>query len=348
MRPFLAPSPTLGLEPGPVPTFSILIAAYQASATIAEAVESALSQTVPAHEVIVVDDGSTDGTPDALEPYRDRVTLIRQENRGPAAARNVGIRLATGDFISILDADDVYEPARLEALTELAGARPDLDILMTDLHLEVDSELVGRFSEKTPFAVAEQNLAIFERCFLAEPAIRREALIAIGGFDESLLIGEDWECWIRLLHAGSAAGFVDMPLVRYRIGGPSLTANRVAALRSRVTVLELASRLDLAPNEREMLSRFLVGRRRRALLAEAEQAIRERRPDARRRAIDVTLAAGLPAAVRIAALAAAVAPRAAARRLAGREARRPTRTTPRHSSASVDGVVAGRAPGCRL
>lgn len=321
MRPYLAPPAPPGIEPGPAPTFSIVIAAYQAAETIAGAVESAVFQTVRAHEVIVVDDGSTDATQKVLHPYLDRIVSIRQDNRGAAAAENIAIGRATGEFVAILDADDVYEPNRIEALTELATQRPDLDILMTDAYFEAGGKIVGRFCDATPFAIANQSVEIFERCFVAWPAVRREALIAVGGLNESLSVAYDWECWIRLLHAGSAAGIVTEPLIRYRTGEPSLTSNRVGDLRDRVRVLELASDLDLSHDERRALERFLPRRRRRALLAEAEQALREHHPDARRRAVDVALASGMPPTIRAKALLAAVAPRAAARRLVVREAK---------------------------
>src|SRR5258708_8618847 len=123
LRRMLAPAAPAGLQPGPAPTFSILIATYQAAASIAECVESALSQTVRAHEVIVVDDGSSDGTNAQLKQYGDRIRYLRQEHRGAPASSNVGLSPATGDFVSILDADDTYEPQRLEALTELATKR---------------------------------------------------------------------------------------------------------------------------------------------------------------------------------------------------------------------------------
>jgi glycosyltransferase involved in cell wall biosynthesis len=277
---------------------------------------------VPAHEIIVVDDGSTDATPEVLHRYRNRIVYLRQENRGAPAAENAAIRRATGDFVAILDADDVYERDRLEALTELAAERPDLDMLMTDAYFDVGGKIVGRFCDSTRFAVVNQNLEIFERCFVAWPAVRRQRLLAVGGFDESLRVGYDWECWIRLLHSGSSAGIVLEPLMRYRIkGDTSLTDDRVAALRARVRVLELASRLDLSVDERGELKRFLSRRRRRALLAETEQALRRGSPDARRRSVDVALAHGMPAATRIRGLAAALAPRTAARRLAALEAR---------------------------
>jgi hypothetical protein len=334
VRAFLAPPAPPSLEPGSAPTFSILIAAYNAAGSIVECVQSALHQTAPAHEVIVVDDGSTDQTGEQLAPYRGRIVYVHQDNRGAAAASNLGARKATGDFVSILDADDVYEPQRLEALTELAIARPDLDILMTDAKLEVEGEIVGRFYEKTPFEIDRQQLAIFERCFVAWPAVRRTRFLELGGFDESMRIGYDWECWIRMLHAGCRAGGIDEPLLRYRIAGhQSLTDDRVAALQSRVRVLEVAAQLDLAADERAELDRYLRRRRRRVLLAESEQALRARRPDARRRSFVVAFAREMPLGARLRALAAAAAPRTAARRLAALEARtgqsRIKRTVPR-------------------
>jgi Glycosyl transferase family 2 len=321
VRPFVAPPPPPGLRPGPPPTFSIVIVTYQAAATIREAVASAVRQTCPAHEVIVVDDGSTDDTRERIAAHLDRVRYVRQDNQGAPAALNAGVRVASGDFISILDADDVYEPERIEATRELAIARPDLEILMTDAYLERDGETLGRFCEYTPFASTDQNLAIFERCFVAWPAVRRSTLLASGGFDESLPVGYDWECWIRMLHGGAAAGLVAEPLMRYRMGDTSLTSNRIAALQARVRVLEVASRLDLAADERHELDRFLRSRRRRAFLAETEQALREHRPDARRRAFATALTRDMPPTVRLLSLAAALAPRIAARRLSQLEAR---------------------------
>jgi glycosyltransferase involved in cell wall biosynthesis len=321
VRPIVAPPVSGPPKTGSPPTFSVVITAYQAVATVGEAIESALAQTQPPHEIVVVDDGSTDGTRDVLRAYEDRIAVVAQENRGVAAATNAAVERASSEFVAILNADDVYEPERLEALSELAVARPDLDILMTDVLLEVGGEVVGRFCERTPFPAAEQRLAIFERCFLAEPAIRRSILRAAGGFDETLRIGEDWECWIRLLNRGAVAGLVDEPLLRYRLGGPSLTSDRVAAFRSRVEVLERARRLELTDDERRELERFLHRRRPRAVLAEADRALRERHDDARRRALRVVVTRGVGVRARAAALGAAVAPGLAARRLAARSKR---------------------------
>jgi glycosyltransferase involved in cell wall biosynthesis len=304
-----------------VPSFSVIIPAYQAAATIAEAVESALDQAVPAHEVIVCDDGSTDDLEGALAPYRERINLIHKENGGGASALNAAASSASGDFVSILDSDDAYEPRRFEALGELAAARPDLDVLMTDSYLEAGGRVVGRFSTETPFEPIAQREAILDRCFVGWPAIRRSRLAAVGGYDESLRIAYDWDCYLRLLFDGARAGLVDDPLHRYRIHGDSLSGARAPALRERVVVLEKARRdQELSERERTTLEESVASKDRRALLAEAEDALRNGAPDARRRAFGVAAQRGIGMPARAKAVLAVLAPRQAARRLEKREA----------------------------
>jgi hypothetical protein len=319
---FLAPPLDYAVEPGPVPSFSVVIAAYQAESTIAEALESALAQSLPPLEVIVCDDGSTDGTATALEPYLDRIVLIRTARGGAAAARNAALARARGEFFAILDSDDAYFPERLERLAELAVSRPDLDVLCTDAFLEVDDAVVSRFGEGCAFELHHQRAAILERCFCVAPAYRRSTLIHAGGFDESLRTGEDWECLIRLLGGGASAGLVDEPLYRYRLHDRSLTADRIATLRDRVRILEdVERRGGLTDDERAALARSIARQRAYLILTEAEAALRSRSRDARARALAAAGAPKISLRSRAAALAAALAPRAAARALERRDAR---------------------------
>ena len=307
------------------PSFSVLIPAYNAAGTIAEAVESALGQTVRPLEIVVIDDGSTDDIDRALAPYMREIALVRKENGGGASAFNAGLRAASGDFVAELDADDAYEPGRIEALGELGAQRPDLDILATDVYLEVEGEVVGRFSTGTPFATDHQRVSIFDRCFMLLPAIRRERLLEIGGQDEGMRLAYDWDCYLRLILAGARAGLVDVPLYRYRLAATSLTGDRPAALRARVTMLEKAmTNPDLRAEEREPLQRAIAENTKRAMLAEAEAALRRGDPDARRRSLAAVTARGFGVRTRAKALLAAAAPRWAGRRLDAAEERKGT------------------------
>jgi glycosyltransferase involved in cell wall biosynthesis len=254
--------------------FSIVVAAYQAAGTIEACLRSALEQTHPAHEVIVVDDGSTDDLEAAVEPFRERIAFVRKPNGGGASARNEGARAMTGDFMAILDADDVYHPRRLEVLSALAASRPDLDLLTTDARFVADGRPGGRFSTRTPFEVDDQRRAIFDTCFVGGwPAVRLSGLQSIGGFDESFRIAYDWDCWLRLILAGARAGFVDECLYDYVLSPASLSANRVDALWERVRLLEKASRNEaLRDEERPALHDALLRHRQRAALTEARSS----------------------------------------------------------------------------
>jgi glycosyltransferase involved in cell wall biosynthesis len=267
----VVPPPRGKIEPAAQPSFAVVVPVFNAAATVADAVRSALEQTMPAQEVIVVDDGSTDDLLDALTPFDGSITLVRQENRGVGSARNAGVRVARADFVAFLDADDAYHAHRLEALAALAVDRPDLDILTTDTLFLVDGEAAGRYHTTHPFPVADQRTAILRTCFtFGCPAIRRTRLLEVGGFAEDLRTGSDWDCIARLILGGSSAGLVDEPLLEYRIRPDSLTSDRVGALWSRVHMLErLGETFDLDENEKAELSRSLVHHLNRAVLAEA-------------------------------------------------------------------------------
>ena len=320
MRPVLAPRPGGALVARPTPTFSVVVAAYDAADTIAEALESLLAQTAPAAEIVVCDDGSHDDLAAAVAPFRDRITLVRQQHAGEAAAKNnAAFHTKEGEFIVFLDADDTFLPERLEALGELAAARPDLDILTTDALLEIDGEVVRRCYEAGwTFEVHDQRGAILERNFIfGHAAVRRTRFLESDGFDRSISHGTDWDLWCRMLLEGSRVGLVNEPLARYRLRRSSLSANRPALLEGRCRVLQRAAgRNDLSPDERRRVQTALATEQRNALLARASSALREGSPHARGLAIRVARTASLPARTRAKAAVAVLAPRLASRRLA--------------------------------
>jgi glycosyltransferase involved in cell wall biosynthesis len=325
VRPVLAPptAESIGRRRA-APTFSAIIAAYQATEFIGDAIESLLAQTLPPIEIIVCDDASTDDLAGAVAPYRERVVLLhRQENGGPAAARNTAARAASGDFLAVLDSDDVYLPERLEALAELSVHRPDLDVLTTDCLVVVD----GRFARNCyhagyRFAIDDQRRAILEENFVGpgHMAVRRERFLAVGGFDESFRRGEDWDCWIRMIFSGSRVGLVNQPLAEYRVRETSLASDRIRLFEGRVAVLEKAAlRSDLSNEERAVLTRSLLAERRRLALRKAHAALVEGRPDARRLALEIALTNSFPPGARLKAAMAVALPGLARRRLAAQD-----------------------------
>ena len=192
------------------PTFSIVIAAYQAEDTIGEAIESALAQTSVPFEVIVCDDGSTDGTADVARSYEPAVRLlVRPENGGEAAAKNTGTQQASGDFVVMLDADDIFAPRRLEALEWLARNRPDLDVLVTNADVKVGETIVGTaYHQGWPFEYRNQrreNLASQFRpwkCRNTAPTVAADWWFRrVGAADHGL----------GLLHSPIACRFVGWP-----------------------------------------------------------------------------------------------------------------------------------------
>jgi glycosyl transferase family 2 len=321
----LAPPPASSAQPDASrapPRFSVIVAAYDVADVIADALESAFAQTLPPHEVIVCDDGSTDDLDAALEPYRSRIRLLRQPNGGEAAAKNAAARAATGDFLVVLDADDTFEPERLAALAAHSAARPDLDVLTTDAILEVDGVAVRRcYTDDHRFAVDDQRSAILERNFVfGLVAVRRARFLELGGFDESIRRTTDWDLWVRLILEGGAVGLVDAPLARYRLRRSSLSADRLGMAEGGLRTLEkAAAHPALTASDRRALARGVEQQRRKVRLAAARHALAQGTPDARRLSLDVARDRGVDARSRWKALVAAIAPRAAQRRLAARQ-----------------------------
>ena len=316
MRRLLAPPPAAGLrELDAPPSFSVIVAAYQVSDVIGEALESLRAQTLPPQEVIVCDDGSTDDLDAALGPYAEEIQLIRKEHGGEASAKNAAAAVASGEFVVILDADDAWLPERLEAIAEAAVARLDLDIITTDAYLAANGRRVRRcYSSGWTFEPFEQRRAILERNFIfGHPAVRRELLLAHGGFDQSILWTTDWDCWIRLILSGARVGCVDEPLAVYRVRETSLSARRDDLLRGRIATLRKArNHPALDDDERAALESALIGLERELAWSDTRSAIAAGERDARKRALTIALSPDYRRATRLRAAAFALSPAVAA------------------------------------
>jgi glycosyltransferase involved in cell wall biosynthesis len=206
------------------PLVSVIIPTYNRAHVVPEAIESVLLQTYPHIEVIVVDDGSTDNTPECLQQFASRVRVITQANAGPAAARNRGIEVAKGELIAFLDSDDLWLPTKLErqvTLLEQAGMSVPCcvcNIRMQWSELEAcsfDIAALDPHLEEGIWANAGEVLSTRFLLFTQGVVIRREVLGRIGGFDESLWLLEDHELALRL-SLESPWGFIRDPLVIWR------------------------------------------------------------------------------------------------------------------------------------
>lgn len=183
-------------------TVSAVIPTYNRRRSIERAVDSVLAQTQPPDEVIVVDDGSTDGTAELLVArYGDRVRVLRQRNAGVSAARNHGAREARGDYIAFLDSDDIWLPHRLERQLALAAASGAGLVVCNVRRVNSAGQEVNVFDRRQQFP---RDGRVLEHALLnpalAPPSVlvRREAFVAVGGFDESLTTAEDIDLMLKL------------------------------------------------------------------------------------------------------------------------------------------------------
>jgi glycosyltransferase involved in cell wall biosynthesis len=314
---FATPTPTSAVGPGPRPTFSVIVAVYQAADVVGAALRSALAQTEAPLEILVADDGSTDDLTGALAEYGDSVRLLRLPHRGAASARNAAAALATGDFVVVLDSDDTWDPRRLERLADLAASRPDLDLLTTDAWFMVDGKRRGRFYDFNSFATTEQSTEILRRTFFfAHIAVRRTRWEAVGGLTADLARGEDWDLQLRLLLSGSSAGCVLEPLADYTIHSASLSANRYESLMARVELLSRAqANQSLSADQVAVLVAARDTYRRRALAARVEVTLMSGAPGRRRAVLAELVARGTGRRRRVFLAAAVIAPAWAGARL---------------------------------
>lgn len=185
---------------------SVVVPLYNKRASVSRCVRSVLAQTFAEFELIVVDDGSTDGGAEVVRAFEDpRVRLISQENRGVSAARNRGIAEAEAPLIAFLDADDAWEPEFLEAITHLVREYPDAGIYATGKrnslgrHGYVDSTPILPGNART--GLVHDYLAVLREGALVSPsnvAIPRRVLDEVGLFPEGVAIGEDRDLWVRI------------------------------------------------------------------------------------------------------------------------------------------------------
>jgi GT2 family glycosyltransferase len=266
-------------QPGS-PLVSIVTPAYNAGPYIQHTLESAIRQTVTDFELLVVDDGSTDRTREIAESYAahdSRIRVVRQPNRGIAAARNVALELARGQFLALLDSDDIWFPNHLEEQLNVLQQHPELGVLSANA-LNFGGPRHGQplltVGNLHIRRVSLMQLVETEDLMSIQAVFRREVVAAIGGFDENLRRSEDYDFWLRAALAGIGIGINPKPLGLYRRRPDSLSAAEALMLEAiQLPLLKLRQRCVGHAGLVAAIDRHVASLGERSLVARARTAL---------------------------------------------------------------------------
>src|ERR1700679_3495228 len=239
---------------------SIAIPAYNSEFCLRETLESALNQTHPAHEILVVDDGSTDRTEEVARSFGDRIRYIKQQNQGIAGARNTAIKEATGDWIAFLDHDDLILPTKLEKQLAIIEANPDLVVVysaFTYLYTDGTTKLIPAFPSAKLWPALRYRTPILPSTSI----IRRSALQEIGGFVQLYCV-DDWNMWFRLIRRYSASASKVNPegLTMYRWWRNNISGNFMPVAEAVLGLLDTVLLQDLKGFKKAIWKRRIEAR----------------------------------------------------------------------------------------
>lgn len=257
----------MGIKPDrrTAPSVSVVIATYNRARFLPETIESVLTQRFQDFEIIVVDDGSTDETQQVLKGYGDKIRSLHQENRGPSAARNLGIHQARGKWIAIQDSDDLSTPDHLEVLFGQAQKNPNLGLVFANgAYLGGPSHRrTTIIPEKKSRRLAEEGVRLedlFDKSILRLQAalIPKQYLEAIGGLDESLRICMDLDLGFRLFMRYPVA-YLNHVVFLYRRHGENIGRDQELRLSENIRVIDKL--VHEHPRAREILGENRIARR---------------------------------------------------------------------------------------
>jgi glycosyltransferase involved in cell wall biosynthesis len=252
-----------------MPLISVIIPAYNAQKTIRETIESVLNQTFKDFELIVIDDGSQDSTVEIVSAFSDpRLRLFSYPNAGVSATRNRGLAQANSEFISFLDADDLWTPDKLEAQLKALQANPQAAVAYSWTDWIDESSQFLR-----PGGRITVNGNVYDKLLLRDfvesgsnPLIRRQALAQVGGFEQSVSPAEDWDMWLRLAACYEFV-IVPSPQILYRISPGSASFDVWKMETASLQVIERA--FAQAPESLQKLKREVLGNRYKYLTLKA-------------------------------------------------------------------------------
>ncbi len=216
------------------PLISCIVPVYNGERYLKEALDSILAQTYRPLEIIVADDGSTDGTASVVANYGNRVRCLWQPNAGPAAARNRGLSLVQGEFVAFLDADDLWHPGKLERQIARFQARPGLDLCVTyvqnfwipELQEEAERFRNHRLAKPVPGYVAQTLLA------------RRALFESLGQFNTGLMHGDAKEWFLRAAEAGAVMEILSDVLVYRRLHRDNFSRDVSRSLEDHLRIIK--------------------------------------------------------------------------------------------------------------
>ena len=222
-----------------MPTVSVIMPTYNAGARIGVAIGSVLTQTHPDIELIVIDDGSTDDTVSIARGFGERLTILQQANAGPNAARNTGLRHASGDVIALCDSDDVLLPNYLaEALAVMSAAPPRTWVTCASELMTDDGLKPYGYSPFGDVPRDQQREAILQGNIVSIFSVFPRAMsVEIGPFNEQLKRAEDWEYWARAILSGWRVAFQPTIASYYRQQGQSQSSDAGAMLEAEDAII---------------------------------------------------------------------------------------------------------------
>jgi GT2 family glycosyltransferase len=241
---------------------SVIVPVFNGERFLHEALDSALAQTYEPVEVVVVDDGSIDGTPEILAGYGDRIRVVRQENRGLSAARNAGLAASSGEFVQFLDADDLLPEDKIARQVEYLAEHPETGVVYCEGRYFCEARPASRLTPGGRWITDGDILSsLTERNFIIvhSALVRRACLEEASGFREDLLSCEDLDMWLRLARHGVRFGFVPDMWVACRIHPDNMSADRTGMLRTHALVLDSVWRdqEDCASTDAREIARHL-------------------------------------------------------------------------------------------
>ncbi|BCS54873.1 glycosyltransferase [Geobacter sp. SVR] len=229
---------------------SVIIPAYNAERHLAETIDSVISQTYPYVECIIIDDGSTDETAAVAQRYGNRVILVRQENRKLPEARNAGMRLAKGDYVTFLDADDLITPTKIEHQVAYLRKHQGADAVYCKVRYFSDEKPGEFYSLKRPTPEGDILPALVYGNFIPvhSTLIRKRMIDALCVPFRNFPALEDWDFLLRLSLSGCRFGFLDEELADYRMHAGGMSRNETLMFEAKLKVIE-----TIAEESREAL-----------------------------------------------------------------------------------------------